>query len=86
MALEAASLLLKRITVQVVNARFIKPMDTTMLAGLLDAQIPLLTLEEAALPGGFGSAVLEFACTITVRHRRKLNGWEFQMSLSSMEM
>lgn len=62
MALEAASLLAEKgLQVQVVNARFIKPMDTAMLTGLLDAEIPLLTLEEAALPGGFGSAVLEFA-------------------------
>lgn len=71
MALEAASLLAEKgLQVQVVNARFIKPMDTAMLTGLLDAAIPLLTLEEAALPGGFGSAVLEFAhdhCTTSAK-------------------
>jgi 1-deoxy-D-xylulose-5-phosphate synthase len=62
MALEAAEKLAKEnISVKVVNARFIKPMDESMLHELLESGIPMLTIEEAALMGGFGSAVLEFA-------------------------
>ncbi|OLN23316.1 1-deoxy-D-xylulose-5-phosphate synthase [Domibacillus antri] len=62
MALEAASALAKRgIEVKVVNARFIKPLDEEMLDELLDRNIPVLTIEEAVLEGGFGSAVLEYA-------------------------
>lgn len=62
MALEAAALLEKQgISVQVVNARFIKPMDEKMLSSLLDMNIPILTVEEAVLMGGFGSAVMEYA-------------------------
>jgi len=62
MALEAAEKLAKEnVSVKVVNARFIKPMDETMLHELLGSNMPLLTIEEAALQGGFGSAVLEFA-------------------------
>ncbi|KXG11215.1 1-deoxy-D-xylulose-5-phosphate synthase [Anoxybacillus rupiensis] len=62
MALEAAEKLAKEnISVKVVNARFIKPMDELMLHELLESGIPMLTIEEAALMGGFGSAVLEFA-------------------------
>ncbi len=62
MALEAAKLLsIEGISVKVINARFIKPLDKSMLCGLLDKEIPILTIEEAVLQGGFGSAVLEFA-------------------------
>ncbi|MGD6815587.1 1-deoxy-D-xylulose-5-phosphate synthase [Metabacillus sp. 84] len=62
MALEAAEVLEKQdISVKVVNARFIKPLDDNMLSGLLRKDIPILTIEEAVLQGGFGSAVLEYA-------------------------
>lgn len=69
MALEAASRLEKQgISVQVVNARFIKPLDDQLLHGLLRRNMPILTIEEAVLQGGFGSAVLEFASEHGYRH------------------
>ncbi|AOV07814.1 1-deoxy-D-xylulose-5-phosphate synthase [Sporosarcina ureilytica] len=62
MALEAADLLSEKgLEVMVVNARFIKPLDTHMLDNLFDQEIPIMTVEEAVLAGGFGSAVLEYA-------------------------
>lgn len=62
MALEAAEELANRnIDVQVVNARFIKPLDENMLHDLMSKNIPILTIEEGVLQGGFGSAILEFA-------------------------
>ncbi|MFX3622601.1 MAG: 1-deoxy-D-xylulose-5-phosphate synthase [Ectobacillus sp.] len=62
MALEAAEMLKKQgISVEVVNARFIKPMDEAYLHDLLNKNIPILTIEEACLAGGFGSGVLEYA-------------------------
>ncbi|MCM2531708.1 1-deoxy-D-xylulose-5-phosphate synthase [Neobacillus pocheonensis] len=62
MAMEAAATLEKKgISVKVVNARFIKPLDKRMMTALLAKNIPLLTIEEAVLQGGFGSSVLEFA-------------------------
>ncbi|WP_248509752.1 1-deoxy-D-xylulose-5-phosphate synthase [Sporosarcina sp. NCCP-2222] len=62
MALDAAEqLAAKGINVQVVNARFIKPLDTAMLDYLFAAGKPIITLEEAVLAGGFGSAVIEYA-------------------------
>ncbi len=62
MALEAAEKLAKdNVSVKVINARFIKPMDETMLHELFQSDMPILTIEEAVLQGGFGSAVLEFA-------------------------
>lgn len=47
-------------SVMVVNARFIKPLDRELLMKLWEKEIPLVTLEEGVLAGGFGSAVLEF--------------------------
>jgi 1-deoxy-D-xylulose-5-phosphate synthase len=61
MALEAANELEEQgISVRVVNARFIKPMDEEMLKSIFEEDIPVLTIEEAVLQGGFGSAVLEY--------------------------
>ncbi|QED48573.1 1-deoxy-D-xylulose-5-phosphate synthase [Cytobacillus dafuensis] len=62
MAMKAASILEKKgISIKVINARFIKPLDEKMLLGLFNESLPILTIEEAVLQGGFGSAVLEFA-------------------------
>ncbi|HSP20841.1 MAG TPA: 1-deoxy-D-xylulose-5-phosphate synthase [Planococcus sp. (in: firmicutes)] len=62
MALHAAEQLREQgINLEVVNARFIKPMDEAMLHSIFGRKIPIITLEEAVLQGGFGSGVLEFA-------------------------
>lgn len=62
MALEAANHLEQQgIHVKVVNARFIKPLDRKMLSDLFERKMPVLTIEEAVLQGGFGSSILEFA-------------------------
>lgn len=62
MALKAAEqLAYQGIDVRVVNARFIKPMDEVMLHEIMQENLPILTIEESLLQGGFGSAVLEFA-------------------------
>jgi 1-deoxy-D-xylulose-5-phosphate synthase len=44
----------------VVNCRFIKPIDHVLLRKLVDRAKVIVTIEENALRGGFGSAVLEF--------------------------
>jgi len=62
MAMEAASLLEKQgYSIKVINARFIKPLDEKMLMELFHENMPILTIEEAVLQGGFGSMVLEYA-------------------------
>lgn len=62
MALDAAKVLAKNnVSVRVVNARFLKPLDEKMLLEIFNEGIPILTVEEAVLEGGFGSSVLEFA-------------------------
>jgi len=59
-ALEAASFLLKdRIDAEVINARFIKPIDIELIARSVLKTGRLFTIEEGALSGGFGSGVLE---------------------------
>ena len=60
----AASELLKLdgLDVAVINARFIKPLDLQMLAKVFEECRFVVTVEEAALMGGFGAAVLEAAC------------------------
>ncbi|MEK4799079.1 1-deoxy-D-xylulose-5-phosphate synthase [Thermoactinomyces sp. FSL K6-2592] len=60
-SLEAAEQLKEKgIDARVINARFAKPLDTGLLDQLADENIPLITVEEAAVIGGFGSAVLEY--------------------------
>ncbi|GLB58136.1 1-deoxy-D-xylulose-5-phosphate synthase [Cytobacillus sp. NCCP-133] len=62
MAMKAAEQLEKQgCSVKVVNARFIKPLDEKMLQELFAENMPVLTIEEAVLQGGFGSAILEYA-------------------------
>lgn len=61
LAEEAAAQLYKEgIQLEVINARFIKPLDEAMLLNLAQRDIPLITIEEGTAAGGFGSAVLEF--------------------------
>ncbi len=65
----AAAELLKQegLDVAVINARFIKPLDLQMLTKVFEECRFVITVEEGALMGGFGSAVLETACA---------NGWD----------
>lgn len=59
-AMEAARLLAADgIRATVVNARFIKPLDRELILAAASRTGRLLTVEENALQGGFGSAVLE---------------------------
>ncbi len=59
---EEAAELLKRegLNVQIVNARFIKPLDEQMLLSLAAEGKHMIVLEEGAELGGLGSSVLEF--------------------------
>ena len=60
-AIDAAKLLAhKRISANVINARFVKPIDTETLRREARAVKFIATCEEGALNGGFGAAVTEF--------------------------
>ena len=74
--LEAANQLKKEdgLELTVVNARFVKPLDTELILPLIEQSPFVVTVEEAALAGGFGSAVLE-ACAdagISTGHLQRL--------------
>lgn len=59
-ALESASGLdVEGIELTVVNSRFVKPLDEALIVELAEKYGILITIEENALQGGFGSAVLE---------------------------
>lgn len=47
------------ISAQVINARFVKPLDRELIAQAARRTGRIMTIEENVLPGGFGSAVLE---------------------------
>ncbi|MCA9193079.1 MAG: 1-deoxy-D-xylulose-5-phosphate synthase [Planctomycetales bacterium] len=68
LAIRAAEKLSKEgIEVAVINPRFIKPLDVELMRRVFQDCRFIITAEEAALMGGFGSAVLELACD---------QGWE----------
>jgi 1-deoxy-D-xylulose-5-phosphate synthase len=62
-ATEAAEILSKQHSIEctVINARFTKPLDHELLSNELPKYDLICTLEDHALAGGFGSAVVEFA-------------------------
>lgn len=60
-AKEASELLIREgIDVEIINARFIKPLDNEMLLRLASQHKKLVVIEESAELGGLGSAILEF--------------------------
>jgi len=56
----ADKLLLENISVEVVNMRFIKPLDTELLDEIASKFDKIITIEENSIVGGFGSGVLEY--------------------------
>ena len=49
----------KGVRATVVNARFLRPLDETLLFPLAQRITKVVTMEEGALPGGFGAALVE---------------------------
>ncbi len=65
-ALKAADALAGEYTVAVYDARFAKPIDTDLVRAVYAAGIPVVTVEDHSIVGGFGAAVLESAQQIGV--------------------
>jgi len=60
-ALKASEILeIEGIPVTVVNMRFVRPLDMTLLDRIAASGKPLITVEENMIAGGFGSAVMEY--------------------------
>ena len=62
-ALAAAEMLRNEhdLAIGTVSARFAKPLDVTLIAGLISSGKPVVACEDHAAAGGFGAAVLELA-------------------------
>lgn len=69
-AIDAADLLAPDLDVAVINARFVKPIDAEMLRRVFDQCGFVITVEEGAGIGGFGSAVLETANELALDARK----------------
>jgi 1-deoxy-D-xylulose-5-phosphate synthase len=57
--MHAADILKNETDATVINARFAKPLDREMVLSAASGHEILVTMEEAYLAGGFGSAVIE---------------------------
>lgn len=61
-SLDAAELLKdKNIDAEIINARFVKPLDIELLTDVFGRFKKIITVEDNTIAGGFGSAVAEFA-------------------------
>ncbi len=61
--------------IAVVNARFVKPLDTDLLEGLAHRFTHIITLEENVISGGFGSAVAELYALKGLSPKLKMLGF-----------
>ena len=48
----------------IINARFIKPIDTEMIENIAKKHKFILTLEDGSIAGGFGSSILEYFSSV----------------------
>lgn len=64
----------KGISAEVVNCRFIKPMDTAMLDSIAARFDDIITIEDGTVVGGFGSGVLEYFATQNLKNNVKILG------------
>ena len=72
-SLKAADILEKQgISAEVINARFVKPLDEALIKDICERHKYIITLEDAQVMGGFGSAVLECICN---------NGWNKNINI-----
>jgi 1-deoxy-D-xylulose-5-phosphate synthase len=77
-ALAAALAARTGVSVGMVNARFAKPIDATLLQAQASAAQLIITLEDGAVTGGFGSAVLEALAEGSASPRVLRLGWPDQ--------
>ena len=54
------SLETETLSMELVNAKFIKPLDTKKIHELIERNQPIILYEEASLQGGFCSSILEY--------------------------
>jgi 1-deoxy-D-xylulose-5-phosphate synthase len=64
---KSAEIIGERLDATVVNMRFVKPLDEELVLRLAEQHTALVTIEENAIAGGAGSAVLELLATCGVQ-------------------
>ena len=75
-ALKAAELLSgKGILAEVINARFVKPLDEQLILDSVSKTGALVTLEDNCIRGGFGSSILELIIEKGLMVKTKLFGF-----------
>ncbi len=72
--LSAENLAKEDISAEVVNMRFVKPLDEELLIDIFKRFDKIFVLEENTIVGGLGSAILEFASKINVKPDIELIG------------
>ncbi|MCA9294483.1 MAG: 1-deoxy-D-xylulose-5-phosphate synthase [Phycisphaerales bacterium] len=65
-ALEAARQVAPEVRADVYDARFAKPIDTELLRRIAALGVPVVTIEDHGIQGGFGSAILEAAADLAL--------------------
>ncbi len=60
------------VPIRVYDSRFIKPLDRDSILDELSQSFGIITIEENALCGGFGSAVLELICDSGVKYGKQI--------------
>lgn len=65
-AMEARDELADEYAIDVYDARFAKPVDEALIRTLCDQHVPIVTVEDHALIGGFGAAVVEAAAKMNL--------------------
>jgi len=63
------------IDAEVINARFVKPLDSSLLINSVSATKKLVTLEDNVIKGGFGSGVLELLSQNSIYYPVKIFGF-----------
>ncbi|MBM4176292.1 MAG: 1-deoxy-D-xylulose-5-phosphate synthase [Ignavibacteria bacterium] len=67
-AIKSASILeVDGISIEIVNLRFVKPLDTAMLDRLFKRFEKIFVIEENSIVGGAGSAILEYAAKVKAK-------------------
>ncbi|MDI6779190.1 MAG: 1-deoxy-D-xylulose-5-phosphate synthase [Bacteroidota bacterium] len=73
-SLQAAEILSEQgIDCEIVNMRFVKPLDEQLLSNLFKRFNRIITVEEGCIKGGFGSSVLEFISQNNINNLSVMN-------------
>ncbi|MBL7959443.1 1-deoxy-D-xylulose-5-phosphate synthase [bacterium] len=86
-AVQASKILLQDgYTMQVVNARFIKPLDEDMLTEICRKFEDVITIEDNVMTGGFGSGVLETIYSVSFIEKGSKKDKKFAHKIAALQI